>query len=119
MAVLTAYPAMAWLVTAPSFTNLLLVELWLSFIHGSYNGAMVAYLTEVMPQDVRTSGFSMAYSLATVVGGMTPAICAYLIEAAGNKAMPGAWLSVAAAFGLVAVLALGHQPVGWAREAHA
>src|SRR5436190_12731424 len=42
----TAYPVMLWLVAAPSFGKLLAVELWLSFIYGSYNGAMVVFLTE-------------------------------------------------------------------------
>src|SRR5256884_1371837 len=41
----TAYPAMLWLAREPSFTRLLTVELWLSFIFGSYNGAMVVFLT--------------------------------------------------------------------------
>ena len=40
-----------------------LVELWLSFIYGSYNGGMVVMLTEIMPVEVRTTGFSLAYSL--------------------------------------------------------
>src|SRR6201987_968655 len=39
--IVTAYPALSWLVSAPSFTRLLIVELWLSFIYASYNGAMV------------------------------------------------------------------------------
>ena len=77
----TAYPAMLWLVREPSFTRLLPVELWLSFIYGSYNGAMVVFLTEIMPIDVRTSGFALAYSLATAIfGGFTPAISTYLIH---------------------------------------
>ena len=54
----TAYPALSWLVGAPSFTRLLMVELWLSFIYASYNGAMVVALTEVIPVHVRTVGFS-------------------------------------------------------------
>ena len=45
----TAYPALAWLVTSPSFGRLLAVELWLSFIYGSYNGAMIVALTEIVP----------------------------------------------------------------------
>jgi len=101
----TAYPAMVWLVGGPSFTRLLTVELWLSFIFGSYNGAMVVFLTEIMPIDVRTSGFSLAYSLATAVfGGFTPAISTYLIHITGNRAVPGLWLSFAAAFGLLAAI---------------
>ena len=102
-AILTAYPAMAWLVSEPTFTKLLLVELWLSFIYASYNGAMVVHLTEIVPAEVRTAGFSVAYSLATTVGGSTPAIVTYLIHTTGNRAMPGVWLSLAAAVALVAI----------------
>jgi MFS family permease len=102
-ALFTAYPAMSWLVAEPSFTRLLAVELWLSFIYASYNGAMVVYLTEIMPEDVRISGFSLAYSLATAIfGGFTPAICTWLIHVSSNKAAPGAWLSAAALLGLAA-----------------
>src|SRR5580700_7366428 len=101
----TAYPAMLWLVREPSFSRLLTVELWLSFIYGSYNGAMVVFLTEIMPVSVRTSGFALAYSLATAIfGGFTPAISTYLIHVTGNRAVPGLWLSLAAACGLVASL---------------
>jgi nitrate/nitrite transporter NarK len=101
----TAYPVMLWLVREPSFSRLLAVELWLSFIFGSYNGAMVVFLTEIMPVSVRTSGFALAYSLATAIfGGFTPAISTYLIHVTGNRAVPGVWLSFAAACGLVAAL---------------
>jgi MFS family permease len=103
---LTAYPAMSWLTTNPSFSNLLLVELWLSFLYGSYNGAMVVYLTEIMPVAVRTAGFSLAYSLATALGGNTPAISTALIHALDNKAAPAIWLSGAAVCGLIAALIL-------------
>jgi len=102
---ITAYPVMLWLVAAPSFSRLLTVELWLSFIFGSYNGAMVVFLTEIMPVNVRTTGFALAYSLATAIfGGFTPAISTYLIHFTGNRAIPGLWLSFAAACGFVASL---------------
>lgn len=106
LAILTAYPVMQWLVGDPSFGRLLVVELWLSFLYGGYNGAMVAALTEVMPAEVRTTGFSLAWSLATIVGGFTPAISTFLIHLSGNKAMPGIWLSAAAVCGLLATRAL-------------
>ena len=102
---ITAYPAMLWLIREPSFARLLTVELWLSFIYGSYNGAMVVFLTEIMPVDVRTSGFALAYSLATAIfGGFTPAVSTYLIHITGNRAVPGLWLSFAAACGLGAAI---------------
>jgi MFS family permease len=101
----TAYPVMLWLVQQPSFERLLAVELWLSFLWGSYNGAMVVFLTEIMPIDVRTTGFALAYSMATAIfGGFTPALSTYLIHVTGNRAVPGLWLSFAAACGLVATL---------------
>ena len=109
LALLTAYPAMLWLTAEPSFQRLMSVELWLSFIYASYNGAMVVTLTEVMPPEARTSGFSLAYSLATAtLGGFTPAVCTYLIHATGNRAMPGLWMSAAAVLGLVAALIIPH-----------
>jgi MFS family permease len=119
LAILTAYPVMSWLVAHPSFGHLLLVELWLSFIYANYNGAMVVYLTEVMPVDVRTAGFSLAYSLATVVGGMTPAICTGLIQVFGDSAVPGAWMAAAAVVGLAAVLLIGRAPAPAARALQA
>jgi MFS family permease len=102
---LTAYPAMRWLVAAPSFGALLAVELWLAILYASYNGAMVVFLTEIIPVSLRTAGFSLAYSLAAALfGGFSPAIATWLIKQTGDKAMPGAWLSVAAVMGLAAAL---------------
>ncbi|MCD4866708.1 MFS transporter [Pseudomonas sp. PLB05] len=107
LAILTAYPAMIWLTHAPGFSRLLMVELWLSFLYGTYNGGMVVALTEVMPAHVRTTGFSLAYSLATATfGGFTPMVCTWLIQETGNKAAPGMWLTLAAVLGLVATLTL-------------
>jgi MFS family permease len=106
LAILTAYPSMQWLVSEPSFGRLLTVGMWLSFIYGSYNGAMVVALTEVMPREVRTAGFSLAYSLATTIGGFTPAISTLLIHVSGNKAAPGAWMGIAGVCGLIATLVL-------------
>jgi MHS family citrate/tricarballylate:H+ symporter-like MFS transporter len=103
----TAYPALTYLVNAPSFVNMLLVLLWLSFIYGLYNGAMIAALTEIMPVEVRVAGFSLAYSLATAVfGGFTPAMSTFLIQYTGDKAAPGYWMSFAALCALCATLYL-------------
>ena len=107
LTILTAYPALKWLVADVSFSKMLLVELWLSFLYGSYNGAMVVALTEVVPVSVRTAGCSLAYSLATALfGGFTPAISTALIEYTGDKAAPGYWVSFAAVCGLGATLFL-------------
>jgi MFS transporter, MHS family, citrate/tricarballylate:H+ symporter len=104
LTILTAYPALSWLVADPSFAKMLMVLLWLSFLYASYNGAMVVALTEIVPASVRTAGFSLAYSLATALGGFTPYISTQLIQITGDKAAPGLWMTFAAACGLVATL---------------
>lgn len=114
--ILSAHPVLAWLVAQPTFGHMLVAELWLSFIYASYNGATVVALTEIMPPEVRTVGFSLAYSLATAIfGGFTPVVSTWLIEHTGDKAAPGWWMAFAAACGLVAALLL-YRP-GTARAA--
>ncbi len=106
-ALLTPYPVLLWLVSMPSFERLLAAALWLSMIFGSYNGAMVVFLTEIMPPEVRVSGFSFSYSLATgIFGGFTPAVSTWLIHETGNSAMPGAWMAFAGLMSLTATLVL-------------
>jgi MHS family citrate/tricarballylate:H+ symporter-like MFS transporter len=110
LTIATAYPAMLWLVDGPTFTKMLIVELWLSFLYASYNGAMVVALTEVVPASVRTAGFSLAYSLATALfGGFTPAVSTALIAYTGDKAAPGLWMTFAAVCGLIATLIVYRQ----------
>ena len=112
LTMLTAYPALAWMVASPSFGHMLVVELWLSFLYASYNGATVVALTELMPSHVRTVGFSLAYSLATAIfGGFTPLVSTALIDASGDKAAPGYWMMLAAACGLAATLMLYRKDI--------
>ncbi|MEZ3500717.1 MFS transporter [Pantoea sp. KPR_PJ] len=108
--ILTTWPVLHWLVGSATFAHLVEAELWLSFLYASYNGAMVVYLAEIMPAEVRASGFSLAYSLATALfGGFTPAVSSYLIHATGDKAMPGVWLTFAAICGLTGTLLIGRM----------
>jgi MFS transporter, MHS family, citrate/tricarballylate:H+ symporter len=117
IAIATSYPALKYLAADASFYTMLGVLLWLSFIYGLYNGAMIPALTEIMPVSVRVAGFSLAYSLATALfGGFTPAISTALIEVTGDKAAPGLWMSFAAVCALLATLFLYKQE---ARPRHA
>ena len=103
LTLITAYPILSWLVGSPSFEHMLAVELWLSFLYGSYNGATVVALTEIIPSNIRTTGFSLAYSLATALfGGFTPLVSTWLIELTGDKAAPGYWMAMAGGLGLLA-----------------
>ncbi|WP_042268812.1 MFS transporter [Paraburkholderia heleia] len=115
-----AWPAMTWLVAAPSFMSLLLVEVGFAVLYASYQAALVVTLTEIIPANVRGTGFSLAYSLSQAVfGGFTPAICTMLIHMTSNKAMPGAWLVMGALFALFATLVIVRADKQPAREASA
>lgn len=105
IAILTGYPIMSWLASAPSFARLLIAVLTLSTYYGLYNGSMVAFLTEFMPPSIRTAAFSLAYSLATAVfGGFTPLIATALIKQTGDKAIPAAWLAFAAIVSIIGAM---------------
>lgn len=107
LALVTAYPALHWLVAAPDFDKMLVVELWFSMCFGVYNGAMVAALAEQVPAEVRTTCFSLAFSLAVALfGTFTPLASTWLIKTTNDSASPGFWLMLAAASGLVATLVL-------------
>ncbi|WP_260986298.1 MFS transporter [Bordetella genomosp. 13] len=107
LTIVSAYPALSYLADGPTFGKMLGVLLWLSFLYGIYNGAMVVALTEVMPAAVRVAGFSVAYSLATAIfGGFTPEIATGLIHVTGDRAAPGWWVTIAAACAFGATLAL-------------
>ena len=97
-----------------------MVELWLSFLYGSYNGAMVVALTEVVPV-ARAYRRLLARLLAgdRVFGGFTPFISTWLIEMTGDKAAPGLWMTFAAVCGLVATLAIYQRKTPLAIEATA
>lgn len=106
LTIVTAYPMLLWLVAVPSFGKLLTVTLLFSSFFGLYNGAMIPLLAEIMPAQVRISGFSLAFSLATAIfGGFTPLVSTALIEWTGNRASPGLWLSFAAIVSLTGVIA--------------
>jgi MFS transporter, MHS family, citrate/tricarballylate:H+ symporter len=113
LAIVTAYPALRWLTENPSFINLLGVDLVFSIYFGIYNGAMVAALSEIVPANVRASGFSLAFSLAAALfGTFTPLASTFLIDATGNRASPGFWLMFAGYCSLMATAAFyrSNQP---------
>ena len=112
-----AYPALAWLASAPSFKKLIAVEMVFSLGYGVYNGAMVAALTEVVPPQVRASCFALAYSLAAALfGTSTPLISRTIIGQTGDRGAPAFWLMLAAAASIVAALALYSRAATQRRE---
>ncbi len=107
LSLVTAYPALHWLVAEPTFGKMLAVEMMFSFYFGVYSGTMLGALVEVVPAHVRTTCFSMAFALAAgLFGTFTPFASTWLIDHTGDKASPGFWLMCAAILGIVATLAI-------------
>jgi len=103
----TAFPSFSWLAAAPSFTRLLLVDLWLSFLVAIYTGAVTPLIAEVMPTAARTSGMAIVISIGSgLFGSFTPAIGTLLIELVGSPAAPALWLTFTATVALGAAFAL-------------
>ena len=102
---LTAYPALHWLATAPTFGKLLAVQMMFSFYFGVYSGTMLGCLVEIVPAHVRTTCFSIAFALAAgLFGTFTPFASTWLIDKTGDKASPCYWLMFGAALGIIASL---------------
>jgi MHS family citrate/tricarballylate:H+ symporter-like MFS transporter len=113
----TAYPALLWLTGAPTFGKMLAVGLMFSFYFGVYSGTMLGALVEIVPAHVRTTCFSLAFSLAAALfGTFTPYAATKLIDMTGDKASPGFWLMCAAASGIIAALAIYRSGAAAARE---
>jgi len=107
LSLVTAYPALHWLIVAPTFGKMLAVEMMFSFYFGVYSGTMLGALVEVVPAHVRTTCFSLAFALAAgLFGTFTPFASTWLIDHTGDKASPAYWLMCAAALGIVAALAI-------------
>jgi MHS family citrate/tricarballylate:H+ symporter-like MFS transporter len=105
LSLLTAYPVLHWLVTAPTFGKLLAVEMMFSFYFGVYSGTMLGALVEIVPAHVRTTCFSLAFALAAgLFGTFTPFASTWLIDKTGDKASPCYWLMFGAVLGIIAAL---------------
>ena len=108
---LLPYPLLGIVVAHPGLARLLAVELVLATLYATYNGAMVAHLTAIVPAGARASAFSLSYALAVAgFGGATPVLATLLVHATGDRSIPGALVSLAAVAGIAAVLATRKPP---------
>lgn len=106
-AFLTSYPSLAWLSNNVSYQNVVLISLWFAMLYSGYNGAAIVALTELVPKQIRASGFGVAstFGLATF-SGFTPAIVTWLNQRSGQTAHGAIWLMLLSALAMIAVLNL-------------
>ncbi|GAA2775725.1 MFS transporter [Saccharopolyspora taberi] len=77
-------------------------------LHGLMTGAQVAFFAELFPSEVRYTGASLGYQLATVLGGsLAPIIGVGLMHRFGSTLPVGVFLAVAELCTLVAFLLAG------------
>ena len=104
---LTTYPVLSYLAAHPSYTNLVLSQLWMGTLYSAYASSSYVGLSELVPTRIRATGYGVSTSLGLAIfGGFTPLISTWLIRVTGDLASPGLWLSFVAALGLIAIVIL-------------
>ena len=104
-ALLAIAPAFYWVVSTRSEAALIVGPLLVSAIGAFGGGALWAALAEGFPKSIRGSGLAVVYAMAVaVLGGTTQLVVTWLIHATGNPMALAAYLSAAAALGLLAGL---------------
>jgi MHS family proline/betaine transporter-like MFS transporter len=102
--VLCIYPLFLWLVAAPSLPRLLATEVVFAVLMAAALGPASTALAELFPAQVRATGLSISYNVATTLfGGFSPFLVTWLIAATGDKMMPAYFVTAAMLVGLVAL----------------
>jgi MFS transporter, MHS family, proline/betaine transporter len=102
---LALYPLISWLSAAPSFTNLLVMQLILCSCIGAYFGPIAAALAEQFPTGLRSTGLAIGYNAAVMLfGGFAQLIVTWLTQETGDLNAPFLYVLFASAIGLLSAL---------------
>ncbi|WP_144631377.1 MFS transporter [Bordetella genomosp. 13] len=98
------YPLLHFLAQSPTFGTMIAVQIVIGVLLSGYFGALPALLSDLFPTRTRTTGMSLAYSIAvTIFGGFAPFIITWLISATGNPYAPSFYLIFAAVISIAAL----------------
>jgi len=99
-----AYPAIAYLAAYPSIAALVSVQVVVAILIALFTGPAPAALAELFPENVRSSGMSLAYNFAVAIfGGFAPFIATWLVTYTGSNLAPAYYVVVAAMLSVVAL----------------
>jgi len=113
-----AYPLFSYLISAPSFWALMIVQLVSSVILGFLSGPLPAAMSELLPAEVRSSGIGIVYNIVgAVFGGLGPFLIMLIVGITGDKAGPAYWAAFTGLIGVLAVTALWRGAPAVARGA--
>jgi MHS family proline/betaine transporter-like MFS transporter len=100
-------PCFLIVVRFPSVYTLILSEIILGALATAYQAPMPAFLCDLLPPGVRTTGVAIVHDFtATVVGGFTPFLITLMIGFSGSNLVPGVYLMAAAAVSVASLLAI-------------
>ncbi len=101
--VVFTYPMFVFLTSAPSFVNLLLLQIVIGVLMTMYFASMPALLADVFPVQTRGTGMSLSYNIAVMLfGGFAGLIITWLIQFTGNKLSVSFFVIFGAALSLIA-----------------
>jgi MFS family permease len=81
----TAYPIFAVLTAHPSLPMLIACQVLLMFYLAVFQGCYPAFVSELLPSSIRSTGISVSYNVAVMIfGGFAPAIVQWLTMVTGD-----------------------------------
>ena len=96
-----------WMMHQATDSMIFMGQLGFALIIAWVWGANPAAQAEILPQNVRLSAFSIAYSICLALfGGTTPLVAAYLLQRTADDFAPVWYLMALAVISLVAVLTI-------------
>ena len=105
---LTIYPAYMYIIAAPSFVSLLLVELWFAILIAAAYAPCPTYLSELFPTQIRGLGLSIVYNIAaTIFGGFSLFFVTLIHQMTRSDLAPEQYSVIFFLSALVAVLKMG------------
>jgi MFS family permease len=103
----TVLPAFLLLISFTTTTALVLVTALMTLLGALSSAAVLTALTEVFPNEVRSSGLAISYALSvSIFGGSTQLIIAWLIGLTGNRVSPAYYVILTSIISLWAMFRL-------------
>jgi len=100
------YPAFSYLSAHPSGGALITVQVIMALFLTIYLAPTFAFMAELFPTTVRSTGTGLAYGLGvTIFGGFTPTIVSMVVHSTGSKLAVAFWLMASAAISAVSLVA--------------
>jgi MFS transporter, MHS family, proline/betaine transporter len=108
--IVLTYPMFLFLTGAPTFFNLLLLQIIIGVLMTMYFAVMPALLADIFPVQTRGTGMSLSYNIAVMIfGGFAALIITWLIQATGNKLSVSFFVIFGAALSFLASLAARYK----------